>query len=220
MYNTQQLYLGYISVKGTPLFKDWLKKNTNLLRIVMLVAAAEIYPLQKSPLELLGTYSLAAGISLLYFMPFSNLRSVPFLKSLIIGLVWVLVCVIAPLETTSFNKMEINFSLAQLGFITALCVLFNIRDVENDKKTKTYTVPVLYGIKSAKIFTIILLAGYLIAFVLVANKFYFALVASVIFVLSCTLALLASSKRHAFYYLFGVDGLILLQSIIGILFLW
>src|SRR4051812_19998895 len=44
MYNTQQLYLGYVLVKGTPLFKEWVKKNALLLRIMLLITIAEIYP--------------------------------------------------------------------------------------------------------------------------------------------------------------------------------
>ena len=220
MYNTQQLYLEYVSVKNTSLFKPWIKKNTNLLRIVVLIAAAEIYPLQKSEPPLLITYALAAAISLLYFMPFSNLRSIPFLKSLIIGLVWGLVCVIAPLETSSFNKMELIFCFSQLFLITALCVLFNIRDVDDDKKTKTYTVPVLYGIKNAKIFAIVLLTGYLIANVFVAPVFYFIFISSLIFVISCAFTFKSYPKNHPLYYLFGVDGIILLQSVLGLLFLW
>ncbi len=219
MYNTQQLYLGYVSVRETPLFKEWVKKNANLFRICMLIAAAEIYPLQSSSAHLLLTYAIGALIILLYFLPFSNLRSVPFLKSIIIGFVWILICVIAPLGITEFNKAETSFCLAQLFLITALCVLFNIRDVEQDKITKTYTVPVLYGTQKAKIFALILLAGYLIAFFFVSATLSYIVVSSAVFFISGMFAINSFPKSHPFYYLFGVDGIILLQSILGLLFL-
>jgi 4-hydroxybenzoate polyprenyltransferase len=219
LYNTQQLLLGYLLVRKSPERKAWLEKNRVLLLLMALVAPAEAYPVLSSPMSFMFVYAVALFISLLYFLPFTNLRSIPFLKSLIVGTVWVLVCVVAPLAGTEPTDAKINFSLAQLFFITALCVLFNIRDMEQDKLTNTFTVPVLYGINAAKVFAVLLLLAYLGACYFTNAGFKHMTTALVTFLLGVYLSLRSSPKRHGFFYLYAVDGLIMVQSILGIVFL-
>jgi len=219
LYNTQQLFLGYISLKDLASRKKWAEKNKILLQLVFLVGIAELYPLYKSSWQFLFIYVVAGLISLLYFLPFFNLRSVPFLKSFIIGMVWVLVCVGAPLNISEVSPLLMWFCIAQLFFITALCVLFNIRDLEQDKISGAYTVPVLYGTRIAKIFTLVLLAGYLLASYLAEPGLKFMAVSLGTFLLSCFFTIRSFPKNHPFYYLFGVDGIILLQSVLGIVIL-
>jgi len=219
LYNAQQLFLSYISIKDLALRKKWAQKNKALLQLVFLVGIAELYPLYKSSWQFLFIYAVAGLISLLYFLPFFNLRSVPFLKSFIIGMVWVLVCVGAPLNISEVTPLLMWFCAAQLFFTTALCVLFNIKDLEQDRITGTYTIPVLYGIRIAKIFAMVLLVGYLLASFLAGSGHWFMAVSLGTFLLSCFFTIGSTPKRHAFYYLFGVDGLILLQCVAGILIL-
>lgn len=219
LYNTQQLFLGYISLKDPAARKKWADKNKILLQLVFLVGIAELYPLYKSSWQFLFIYAVAGLISLLYFLPFFNLRSVPFLKSFIIGMVWVLVCVGAPLNISEVTPLLMWFCAAQLFFITALCVLFNIKDLEQDKITGTYTIPVLYGIRIAKIFTMVLLVCYLLASFLAGSGIGFVAGTFGTFLLSCFFTIGSSPKKHSFYYLFGVDGIILIQGVAGILIL-
>lgn len=219
LYNTQHLLLRYLGLKTPEQRKDWYDRHKIVLWLMVLSGAAEVYPLLRSSWPFLITYGIAGVISLLYFLPFSNLRSIPFLKSFIIGLVWTLICVIAPLELTGVSNGKINFAIAQLLFITALCVLFNIRDVEQDIRSNTYTIPVLYGVKVAKIFTYFLLAGYLFACYLSSSEWRFMAVSVITFLASYVFTLASNPQRHNFYYLLGVDGLILAQSILGFIFL-
>jgi 4-hydroxybenzoate polyprenyltransferase len=219
LYNTQQLFLGFLILKDVHEKKVWAEKNKIVLQLIFLTVISLIYPLYKSCWQFLLTYVIAGIISFLYFLPFSNLRAVPFLKSFIIGLVWVLICVIAPIEPDKIDRPQIIFGVSQLLFITALCVLFNIRDMEQDKKTGTHTIPVLYGIKRTKVFTIILLLGYLWTCYYLKPDFMFMLVSLIVFLLSCFFTMKSAVVRHFFYFLLGVDGLILLQSILGIVIL-
>jgi hypothetical protein len=219
LYNTQHLLLRYLGLKNLQQRKDWYKKHKIVLWLMIIAGLAEIYPLLKSSWSFLATYCLAGVISLLYFLPFSNLRSIPFLKSFIIGLVWTLISVVAPLGLNDISNAKINFAIGQLLFITALCVLFNIRDVQQDITSNTYTIPVLYGVNVAKIFTFVLLGGFLLACYFTDEGGKFMLVSTITFLGSCGFTLAASPQRHNFYYLLGVDGLILLQSILGFVFL-
>jgi len=219
LYNVQQLYLGYITLKSIAEKKKWAEKNKVILQLTFLMFVSEIYPVYKSSPQFLFTYVVAGIISLLYFLPYSNLRSVPFLKSFIVGLVWTLICVVAPLEPSLISRELLAFSLAQLFFITALCILFNIRDTEEDRAAGTFTIPVLYGPRIAKLFALALLLGYLVASLFAEATILFGVFSAFIFLLSCLFTAWSSPKKHSFYYLFGVDGLILIQSIVGILIL-
>lgn len=215
MYNTQQLLLRFLALKTSAERNAWFKKNQGLLWLIIGVGAAELYPLALSSYKFIWTYGVAAMISLLYFLPFSNLRSIPLLKSFIVGLVWTLVCVVAPLETKS-GEAQVNFASGQLLFITALCVLFNIRDVEHDKRTNTFTVPVLYGINTARIFAFLFLVAYTILNYYVSRDRTYLAVTLASFLLSTFLTFRSKPGNHPYFYLYGVDGLILFQSIFGI----
>lgn len=219
LYNAQQLFLGYLAIRKTADRKVWLKKNRILFVLMILAAGGEIYPVLISSAEFIGIYATAFLVSLLYFIPITNLRSIPLLKSFIIGFVWSLICVIAPLGIDSITNEKIHFATAQLLFIAALCVLFNIRDVEQDRATGTFTVPVLYGIRTAKLLTALILCGYLAVNFFVSSDPAFMAISSVTFLLGLVFTLFSSPQRHGFYYLYGVDGIILIQSILGIVFL-
>lgn len=218
MYNTQQLLLGYLSLRNETSRNQWFRKNRPLLWLIFFTGVAEIYPLASSSYKFIWTYGVAALISLLYFLPFSNLRSVPLLKSFIIGLVWTLVCVVAPLESKP-DSAQVNFAFGQLLFITALCVLFNIRDVEQDKLTGTFTVPVLYGITAARIFAFLFLVGYVILNYQVRSDLKYLAAHVVTFLVSAALTYRAHPSNHPYFYLLAVDGLILFQSIFGLIML-
>lgn len=218
MYNTQQLLLGFLALKTSAERNAWFKKQQALLWLIVAVGAAELYPLALSSYKFIWTYGIAAMISLLYFLPFSNLRSIPLLKSFIVGLVWTLVCVVAPLEMKTTNA-QVNFASGQLLFITALCVLFNIRDVEHDKRTSTFTVPVLYGITTARVFAFLFLIAYVMLNYYVSRDRSYLVVALATFLLSTLLTFRSRPESHPYFYLYGVDGLILFQSIFGIVML-
>ena len=160
-------------------------------------------------------YFFSAGV--FYFLPFSNLRSIPVIKSFTVGAVWVLVCAVAPLENVPWENEKIFFCITQLFFISALCVLFNIRDMEEDRKSNTYSVPVLFGIQKTKIFNYAILLSYLsfVPYIQLSMKVF--VVYLITFTISCLFTQKASLQNHPFYYTFGVDGVILIQSLLGFL---
>lgn len=217
LYNTQHLLLRYLILPGAEARRQWAKKNRVVLLLMLFIGLSELYPLYFCSWQFLLTYFISGIISLLYFLPFSNLRAIPFLKSFIIGLVWTLICVVAPLEPQFYHQQQVFFCFSQLLFIAALCVLFNIRDVEQDKLAGTHTVPVLYGVTIARIFTIILLLAYLAAAYLAQPAFLFTMSSFATFVISIYFTINSRPGRHSFFYLLGVDGIILVQSILGII---
>jgi 4-hydroxybenzoate polyprenyltransferase len=217
LYNTQHLLLPYLTLPGAEARRQWTRKKRVVLLLMLFLGLSELYPLCFCSWQFLLTYAISGIISLLYFLPFSNLRSIPFLKSFIIGLVWTLICVVAPLEPQFYHRQQVYFCFSQLLFITALCVLFNIRDVEQDKLAGTHTVPVLYGVKIARAFTILLLLVYLADSYLSQPPFLFFMSSFTTFLLGVYFTVSSRPGRHSFFYLLGVDGIILVQSVLGIL---
>jgi 4-hydroxybenzoate polyprenyltransferase len=214
LYNAQRMYLSLIKAKS---IKDWKYKNKGLLIILMLFSIVGLYPLLETSYSNWMVYLLSFFLGIFYFLPFSNLRALPVVKSFTVGLVWVLVCIVAPIEEHKWDTSKLFFCVLQLLFISALCVLFNIRDVEEDRRTKTNSLPVLFGIRKTKIFNygILLLYLSLCPYVQLTTRFF--VICLITFTISCLFTQRASTKNHPFYYTFGVDGLILVQSLLGLL---
>jgi 1,4-dihydroxy-2-naphthoate octaprenyltransferase len=104
----------------------------------------------------------------------------------------------------------------QLIFVSVLCVLFNIRDVEEDARSGTHSLPVLFGIRHAKNFVYISMVLYLIGAFLSGFSTHFLTVSLITFFLTILFTYSSTIERHSFFYGLGVDGLILVQSVIGI----
>lgn len=216
LYNVQRMYLSFFQSKPYSL-KDWQYKNKYAVILLMFLSLVGLYPIIEISPQNLMVYFLSFVLGVFYFLPFSNLRAMPIIKSFTVGFVWVFVCIVAPLEELGWSTDKIFFCITQLFFISALCVLFNIRDTEEDRKTKTYSVPVLFGIKKARIFNYAILLFYLALSPYVQLSMKFFVVCLVTFTISCLFTQKASLKNHPYYYTFGVDGIILLQSLVGLL---
>ena len=218
LYNAQRMYLSFF--QSTPhSFKNWRYKNKYVIILLMLLSLIGFYPIVDISRYNTWVYFISFCLGVFYFLPFSNLRAIPVIKSFTVGTVWVLVCVIAPLEKYAWDTEKIFFCITQLFFISALCVLFNIRDTEEDRKTNTYSIPVLFGVKKTRIFNYVILFFYLSPFLCVQPSFRFFAICLVTFSVSCFFTQKASPQNHPFYYTFGVDGIILLQSLLGIFLL-
>jgi len=98
---------------------------------------------------------LAAG----YVMPFRlagrrvpGLRNIPLAKSVILAAVWTLVTAWFPLAmATGCGARDTAFLVAErFVFIFALCIAFDIRDVEKDARRRLMTIPVVFGVRAAK----------------------------------------------------------------------
>ena len=97
-------------------------------------------------------------------------------------------------------------------FIFPLCVIFNVRDIEADRKAGVFTLQTLYGIGTTILFCLASLAIFL------AVVFYSPVLSDHQEVLlfsgaaSAVLILFASEKRSDYYNMLYLDGMILLQA--------
>lgn len=215
-YNVQRMYLSFFAHKPYSLTR-WNYRNKYLIIILMFISVAGLYPVFSISKYNALVYFISFLLGIFYFLPFSNLRTIPVVKSFTVGAVWVLVCVVAPLEGTGWTTPKIFFCIIQLFFISALCVLFNIRDVEKDRESHTHSVPVLFGIQKAKIFNYAILLFYLSLTPYVEISLKFFVICFITFMISCLFTQRSFPENHPFYYTFGVDGIIIIQSLLGFL---
>lgn len=148
-----------------------------------------------------------------------RLRDVAFLKIFLIAVVWSAVVVGLPFLTLNKGEISSKFWLLCLersSFIFALCIPFDIRDMEWDSQTKVKTIPLSIGVKKAKItsfmaLTIAIFVDYLLFKKATYNEMlYFRLI---IIYLITAFVVLKTNKNHSDYYFYGgVDGMILWHS--------
>lgn len=217
LYNLQRLY--YAAKQPHNVKYNWYNQNRRLIfTLIILTLFSSFNLLWDFFIEnayILAAYALLALLSLLYFLPPIQLRKYGLLKPFIIAFVLICVSVILP-GISELNQQFLIYTVGQFCFITALCVLFDIRDVEHDKKSNFITLPIKHGIAKTKYVVFLLLLVYLAsAFFLPLFGYFITVIISTITV--TLLTLIAKPSKHNYFYLFLVDGCIIMQCLLFII---
>jgi len=194
--------------------------NINLIRgFSVLCMAALVYYARLLSLDVILVAAGFGGLTLLYALPLyrsRNLRSIPGAKIFIIGLVWMGITVLVPLEyhNLRFSSKIFYQCLEIFLFVIALTLPFEIRDLKFDAP-KLSTIPQKLGVQNTKW----LGTGLLVAAAIVSGvqnyvdetHFYISLA---IFLL--TLVFLWSSKKQQrkYYASFWVEGISILWLVL------
>lgn len=202
------------------------------MTIICLLCLVPLFFLVSMPSRLLliflGTLSVAYGLPLFTVAGHQfGLRNIPGLKAILITLVWTLSIVLLPvLEAQDRGLTTINMADTMLLiskrflFIAALTVPFDIRDLFEDRKHNLRTIPVVLGEKKAYLFCQFLLGGYIVLLFLFRNngftRDFFALTLTAI--LTGWLIFKSSCKKNEYYYFFYLDGVLILQYVVLLLF--
>lgn len=155
-------------------------------------------------------------VSTLYYMKPFNLRRFGFVKPIIVGAIWVISCVLIPLlENKLLNEQANYFIAAQFCFITALCVLFDVKDAEHDFYQGVKTYANTWGVKGARVVAFLFMIGYMVCFYLfdaapITNYINLAFLTA-----TSILIFFTHEEKHPYYYYLLIDGLMILQ--LGIL---
>jgi 4-hydroxybenzoate polyprenyltransferase len=213
----------------------WFFAHHRLMVTVTIVAILSLIPLfflisMESRILLI----FLAIISFAYSLPLFSLgdqkfglRNIPGLKQFLITLVWTMSSVLLPvleaqdMHLTNISLRDTTILLAKrFLFIAALTVPFDIRDLFEDRESGLKTVPVAIGEKRAYLFCQILLAGYIVLLFLYRNNGFnadfFALTLTAI--LAGWLIFKSKWKRNEYYYFFYLDGVLILQYVMLVVF--
>jgi len=229
-YNMQRVLLSrdYVSEDSSERHR-WIARHIRLLTVLSGIAFIASIPLViKWEWKLVLVFAFFCVLATLYFIPKVNLRTIPGLKAVYISLLWTFSTVVFPSLLIGF-RLEKGYlwllAAERFFFILPLCIVFNIRDIDYDRKRGVRTLPVLIGVGATKIISASLV--FIFSALLIYRCYFYGLVvkfgesmqpfvpALLVSGLITLLALLfADKKRSEYYYILVVDGMILLQAVL------
>ena len=172
--------------------------------------------------------TLLGCISVLYSFPFlpfgkkKRIKDYGFLKIVTLALLWTLVTVWFPVNAWQTDPGLFTLVFAKrFVFMLALCLLFDVRDIEIDSKEHINTVAIVLGKKKSYMLSyVLLLVLVLLAFV---QYFYLPqinfLIAIILSAIATWVTIESTKKNNSDYiYLAGIDGMMLLQALLVYLF--
>ena len=168
------------------------------------------------------------AISFLYSFPFlpvgkkRRIKDYGLLKIVTLSLLWTLVTVWFPVNNMPADRWLFIFVFVKrFIFMFVLCLLFDLRDIEVDRKEKINTLAVMLGKK----YSYNLSYGLLILFLVIALLQYLYLPQVSLFIAMVVSSLITffiierTKKTNSdFIYLAGIDGMMLIQAILVYLF--
>jgi 4-hydroxybenzoate polyprenyltransferase len=197
------------------------KYHSNITRIPILYYwTMMIFPL----------IGFAYNFRIFSFLGIPNLRIFGWLKPLLIGFVWSGIVSVFPVifaQIEDPNKLvNVNFPfdflwLKNLMFVSTICIMFDLNDYEHDKEQNLQTFAVKFGVEQTIKWIIIPFA---ILGILLLLKFTLQhqfpiiriLVNTIPFIFLLITAFSLRKKRSIIYYLFLIDGLMIIKAICGI----
>lgn len=220
LYNLPVFIPGNFSSGGSERHQ-WVFAQKKMLMFICLIAAVISGTLLLFfPIKFMFWFAPVAILSVAYFFPQTQLRGIAVVKTIVVAFVWTCTTAVFPLLLNSgfdrhcFNEPNATILLQNFLFVFPLCLVFNVRDIEADKRVGVRTLPVIYGVK----FTIAVCLVFLAVFIALVILSPFLEDAQAGLLLSGLLAsfliLYASDKRSDIYYTLWIDGMILVQVIL------
>ena len=173
--------------------------------------------------------SFAAFITFLYSAPklpqtiFKELKKVAIGKTLYLAIVWTYVTTILPLivADASIDGKAILFIISRFGLIYSICILFDYRDREDDKKNAIRSMITYFNeVGINRIFWLSLAISALATITFHFRSFSWPIAFCLMTPILLTAALYSYSKKNFsdhFYY-FVLDGLMMLSGLIMMIF--
>ncbi len=226
LYNLQRLY--HSAQEQQDDRSKWFQKNrrllfTIILLLLLIVAGRVLYLFTNYPL-VFWCYVFLSVVSLCYFLPPFSFRKIGSLKPFYIGWIYVmsggyLVFIMRHFDTAQWTQFYLSteqllYLMAQLLWVAAICLPFDIRDVEDDVRRNIATFPVKYSIKKTKMLGYVLVVIALLIQICIAKNGNECLVILIVSALTLALIFWSEKYRHRFYFSLLTDGLIILQSVL------
>ena len=112
------------------------------------------------------------------------------------------------------TDQSIWFVISQFCFISVLCLLFDIKDGENDYLSGVNTYANKFGAKITKLVCLVFIAFGFTSFYLFNHEAHFLIGSILLRLLVVATVLFTNDKKHSFYYYLWVDGLLIVQTIL------
>ncbi len=223
-YNLHYLFKSN-AIKGSVRY-SWSQKNKSAHKVLIACALVLIiislfwfHPRHLITLCILGVIAVMYSFPVL---PFSKKRIKDFglLKIITLALLWTIVTVWLPADTTINSVSFQLIFLRRFIFIFVLCLLFDVRDINADRQENISTLAIIIGTKKAYQLCYFLLLIFLLLsivhFIESGNSLHFiAMASSSIFTF---ISIEVSKKNNSDYVYLGLlDGMMLLQALLVII---
>jgi 4-hydroxybenzoate polyprenyltransferase len=193
----------------------WIEKNRNIILVLSIFGGTagllfSIYTLTFNSVICSVPFLLLVLLYAYSIGKLKALRELPFAKITIISAVWTWTIAVLPVVNKGIHLDIVNwwYILFIFLFVFALCIPFDIRDIDNDK-SKIKTLPIVIGKKNAIFVSLTILAACLYI------AFYFNwLELEALVVISSLLVILSNKKRSELFYTGLLDGMFLLLYVI------
>lgn len=222
IYNLQRFFYKSQQDKSlNSIRRKWIAENQTSVKLLTFIGFVGVtIAFFFNDFKILFYLSPLLILSLAYFLPFIKLRKSPLFKLFTLVIVWTIATAVAPvlLSDTEFftNKNLIHIAL-RFCFMMAICIPFDLRDLQIDADDNVSTLPQIIGEKNAKRLAVGFMLIYMILIVLQCNaefttfKICIALLLSALITL--TIVLMSNSKRGEYFYVAVIDGTMILQGV-------
>ncbi len=167
---------------------------------------------------------IAFACTALYSLPlmplpfFKKIRSVGFLKTLLLALTWTYVTAFLPVQQSGsvLGKVEYIFIAHRFCFMMQLCLIFDLRDVAVDKVKGLHSLATDISSQAANLLFYLLVAAFGVLTVLLFQSkpsLYLLLAFGMVQFTAIILYRTAPQYRNYFFYFFLVDGLMILSAL-------
>ena len=239
IYNIAHIIIDVSSLKQIKI-QEFLKlRNARFHLLICLLSMtgfvfglAHTIPVERKIIFFTGIFTIA------YVMPFSKsnqrlkgFRNIPVVKNILLAAVWSVATAWLPLagKTGTLYHLDLIFiCLKRFFFVLPLCMIFDVRDYYHDLRNKVKTIPNQLGIGITKNFS--LLALFVFVIMVYLHKKSMEATSSLLHDLSLPLYISAiitsifiiminASKKNA-YYIFVIDGSMILQFLLVYIFIF
>ncbi len=215
VYSFQRLVKYKLEEKRESELNSWLEKTIKIQIIYILLSAIlsiYLYFFTLNAFENTKWWmALSLLLSILYAVKINgkSLRDVPYLKMHLIAIVWCKALLFPVLLNNDYESTNLLFILIHYFLFIALCIPFDIRDLNFDDSSLR-TLPQVVGVNNSKLICIVAFLFFAVGSILlkpnlIENYFYILSIFIAFIILS-----FATEKRKTFYYSILIDGIILL----------
>lgn len=200
--------------------RKWIFENQTSVKLLTIIGLfGVIFTFFFNDFNIVFYLSPLLILSLAYFLPFIKLRKSPLFKLFTLVIVWTMVTAVVPVlltDTELFTKNNWIHIALRFCFMMAICIPFDLRDLQIDANDNVSTLPQIIGEKNAKRLAVGFMLTYVILIILqytmgITNmKIFVALTISALITL--TVVLMSNSKRGEYFYVALIDGTMILQG--------
>jgi 4-hydroxybenzoate polyprenyltransferase len=219
VYNLQKLYDATLESNEIEEKYKWYIQNRKLVLTLivlsLLVSFNYVYHFLAENTSYFWCYFGAAIFTLLYYVKPLKLKRYGWYKPFHISIVFIFSCIIIPLYP-KISTSDLPYITSQFLLIFCLSILYDYKDITPDLKINLQTFAVRLKLQHFKLLVSACSLSFIITSYVIERTFFYSSLASGVYLLG--LLYFLNEKRNYIYYLFFIDGALMLQFCFTIFF--